>query len=38
MSITYYQTIVVRIEVEEDADIQDVIGECDFNISHDKTV
>ena len=36
MSDTYYQAIVVRIEVEEDADIQDVISECNIDISHDK--
>ena len=36
MSDTYYQTIVVKIEVEEGADIQDVISECDINLNHDK--
>ena len=36
MSDTYYQTIVVKIEVEEGADIQDVISECDISLNHDK--
>ena len=36
MSDTYYQQIVVKIEVEEGADIQDVISECDISLSHDK--
>ena len=29
MSDTYYQTIVVKIEVEEGADIQDVIEQLE---------
>ena len=36
MSDTYYQQIVVKIEVEEGADIQDVISECDISLNHDK--
>ena len=36
MTNTYYQQIVVKIEVEEGADIQDVISECDINLNHDK--
>ena len=36
MTNTYYQQIVVRIEVEEGADIQDVISECGINLIHDK--
>ena len=36
MSNTYYQQIVVKIEVEEDADIQDVISECDISFDHEK--
>ena len=38
MNNIYYQQIVVKIEIEEDADIQDVISECDYNFSHDKIV
>ena len=38
MSSTYYQQIVVKIEVEEDADIQEVVSECDYNFNHDKIV
>jgi len=29
MTNTYYQQIVVKIEIEEDADIQEVVSECD---------
>ena len=36
MTNKYYQQIVVKIEVEEGADIQDVISECDINLNHDK--
>ena len=36
MSSTYYQQIVVKIEVKDDADIQDVISECDINFDHEK--
>ena len=36
MSDTYYQQIVVKIKVEEGADIQDVISECDINLIHNK--
>ena len=36
MSDTYYQTIVVKIEVEEGADIQDVMGDCDISFDQEK--
>ena len=38
MNNTYYQRIVVKIEVEEGADIQEVVSECDYNFNHDKIV
>ena len=38
MSDTYYQTIVVKIEVEEDADIQEVVSECGYQFTHEKIV
>ena len=36
MTNTYYQQVVVKLEIEEDADIQDVISECNINLNHDK--
>ena len=36
MTNTYYQQIVVKIGVEEGADIQDVISECDISLNNDK--
>ena len=33
MTNTYYQQIVVKIEIEEDTDIQEVGSECDYNFN-----
>ena len=35
---TYYHQVVVKLEIEEGADIQDVVSECDYNFNHDKIV
>ena len=30
--------VIVKIEVEEDADVQEVISQCDYNFTHDKII
>ena len=30
--------IVVKIEVEEGADLQEVISQCDYNFTHEKII
>ena len=30
--------VIVKIEVEEGADIQEIISECDYQFTHDKIV
>tara|TARA_B100000214_G_C23969928_1_gene629572 strand:- start:2775 stop:2906 length:132 start_codon:yes stop_codon:yes gene_type:complete len=30
--------IVVKIEVEEGADLQDVISQCDYQFTHEKII
>jgi len=30
--------IVVKIQVEEGADLQEIISECDYQFTHDKIV
>lgn len=30
--------IIVKIEVEEGADIQEIISECDYQFTHEKIV
>ena len=30
--------VIVKVEVEEGVDVQEVISQCDYNFTHDKII